>query len=138
MKRVLGLLLVAAAAFGLASVVVSRRQATLYATRLAEQQAAWESERAELEAALEKSKEQARRASTPVITSATAPAVVPARPSPKEIMARLQALRLTAGASSAPVLRQAVYWLEELAQTGPAALPAIREFLARYEDIELD
>jgi hypothetical protein len=49
----------------------------------------------------------------------------------------LQALRVSSAASSAPVLRQAVYWLEELALAGPAALPAIGEFLARYEDADL-
>jgi hypothetical protein len=35
-------------------------------------------------------------------------------------------------------MREALYWMEELVQAGPAALPAIREFLARNEDIELD
>jgi hypothetical protein len=35
-------------------------------------------------------------------------------------------------------LRSAVYWLEELAQTGPAALPAIRDFFARNADVEFD
>lgn len=35
-------------------------------------------------------------------------------------------------------LRQAVYWLEELTQAGSEAVPAIREFLARYEDLDLD
>src|SRR5262245_18079177 len=138
MKRALGLLLVAAAAFSLASVIVSKRQATLYAARLAERQARWQSERALLEAALDGAIDQARRAATPVIVPPAGPAFVPGRLSPKEIMARLQALRLAPGTSSAPALRQAVYWLEELAQAGPSALPSIREFLARYEDTELD
>lgn len=138
MKRALGLLLVVATAFSLASVIVSKRQATLYAARLAEQQARWQSEKALLEAALENAIDQARRAPTPVVVPSPAPAVAPARLSPKEIIARLQALRVAPGSSSAPVLRQVVYWLEELMQTGPAALPAIREFLARYEDVELD
>jgi len=33
-------------------------------------------------------------------------------------------------------LRQAIYWLEDLISAGPAALPAIGEFLARNEDID--
>jgi hypothetical protein len=137
MKRVPAYFLVGAAAFAFASLIVSKRQAALHAARLAEQQAAWQSERAELEAALEKAREQAAR-STQVIVPAAAPVTTPARLSPKEIIGRLQALRLAPGAASAPVLRQAVYWLEELTQAGPAALPAIREFLARYEDLELE
>lgn len=138
MKRALGLLLVAAAAFSLASLIASKRQAALDATRLAEQQAAWQSERAELELALEQARDQARRAAPPAIVPSPPPAAASGRHSPQKIMARLRALRLAPGSSSAPVLRQAVYWLEELAQVGPAALPAIREFLALYEDIELD
>jgi hypothetical protein len=54
------------------------------------------------------------------------------------MIARLQTLRQSPGPASAETLRQAVYWLEELRQAGLAALPDIREFLARSEDVELD
>jgi hypothetical protein len=138
MKRALSFLLVAGAAFAAASLIVSKHFAARYSAQLAEQQAAWQSEKAELEAALDKAREQIQFASTPVSVPAAPPAIAPLRPSPKEIIAKLQALRLSPGASAAPALRQAVYWLEELAQAGPAALPAIREFLARYEDVEWD
>jgi hypothetical protein len=33
-------------------------------------------------------------------------------------------------------MRKAIYWLEELAAGGPAALPAIQQFLARNEEID--
>jgi len=138
MKRVLIILLAAGVGFAAASLIVINRQAARYLAQLAEQQAAWQAEKAELEAALERAREQARRASAPVAAAPVDTPTAPARLSPKEIIARLQALRLSPGANPARTLRQVVYWLEELGQAGPAALPAIREFLVRYEDLDLD
>jgi hypothetical protein len=138
MKRTLLILLVAGVAFALASLIVTRRQAARSAALLAEQQAAWQAEKAELEAALEQAREEARLASVSWPAAPAAKPSAPARLSPKEIMARLQALRLAPGTNPARTLRQAVYWFEELAQAGPAALPAIRDFLVRYEDLDLD
>jgi hypothetical protein len=65
--------------------------------------------------------------------SAIAPSA-PAKASPAEIVAKLYALRLAR--PDTRVARQAIAWLEELIAAGPAALPAIREFLARNEDGE--
>lgn len=62
----------------------------------------------------------------------------PVRLTPEEILVRLQALGGAAETKPPPILRQAVYWLEELAQPGEQAFPAIRAFLKRYEDLELD
>jgi hypothetical protein len=118
--------------------VSAQRQAARHAAQLEELQAAWQAERMEMAAALEQAGAQARLAITPLNIAPAAPAVVSARLSPQEIIARLQTLRLSPGANPAPILRQAVFWLEELSQAGPAALPAIREFLARYEDVEFD
>jgi hypothetical protein len=137
-KRTLSFLLVAGAAFAVASLILLKRQAARDAAVLAAHQAAWESERATLEAAAETARERAQAPSTPLRVPGAAPTATPARLSPKEIIARLQALHVSPGANPAPVLRQAVYWLEELVQSGPEALPVIREFLARYEDAELD
>jgi hypothetical protein len=138
MKRALSFLLVAGLAFVAASLIVSKRQASRYAALLAEQQSTWQSEKAELEVALERAREQARLASIPPSLPTPAPVSAPIQLSPKEIIAKLQALRVSPGANSAIALRQAVYWLEELALRGTAAVPAIREFLARYEDVEFD
>jgi hypothetical protein len=138
MKRALSLLLVAGVAFGAATLILSKHHASRFAAQLAEQQAAWQSEKAELEAALTQAREPGLALSSPVNIAPVPQSSVPSRPSPQEIIATLQALRVSPGANSAPVLRQAVYWLEELAQAGPPALPAIAEFLARYEDVDLD
>ncbi|PYI85054.1 MAG: hypothetical protein DME26_11940 [Verrucomicrobia bacterium] len=35
------------------------------------------------------------------------------------------------------MMRQAIYWLEELIAAGPPALPAIREFLGRNQDLQI-
>jgi hypothetical protein len=138
MKRTLILLLVAGAAFAAASFILSQRQAARHAAQLAQLQAAWEAEKAQLQAALEAAQEQARLAGVSANRAPLTPATPSLRLSPKELMARLQALRLAPGAAAAPILRQAVFLLEQLVQAGPAALPVIREFLARYEDTDLD
>jgi hypothetical protein len=118
------------AAYGLMNPLLKQERA-----ELARQQAAWQAEKAELEAALEQAKASAGEAV--VVAPAPQPSA-PARPTPAEIIARLQALRLAAGTGAPSQVRQALYWLEELAQAGPAALPAIRAFLARNEDVEFD
>jgi hypothetical protein len=136
MKTTLAVILAVGAGCVLGGVVVSHRLAARHAADLAERQAAWQAERARLEAALEEALERACGSAAPPVVSA-APAAARARLSPTEVIARLQELRPVGGAAPAQ-MRQALYWLEELVQTGPAALPAIREFLARNEDIEFD
>lgn len=140
MKRALGILLVFGVAFAVGSFVASKQLTSRYVKRMAAHQAAWESERAELEAALIQAKAEARAASSALIVAPAtqASASSTAGPSPAEIIAKLETLRVPAGANSVPVLRQAVYGLEELAHAGPSALPAIREFLARCVDVDFD
>jgi hypothetical protein len=60
----------------------------------------------------------------------------PARPNAYDIIARMQ--KLPTGQQLARSLRQAVHDCEELTALGPAALPAIRGFLARGQDLDLD
>lgn len=66
---------------------------------------------------------------------ASAPAP-PQRPVPAEIVARLRALKIGPATAQTRALRLAIHNLEELISAGPAALPAIREFLARNEDLD--
>ena len=138
MKTALLVLLAAGVGFVAASVFTHHRLAVRHAALLASQRAAWQTDKAELEAALEQALQRARQASAPVTIAPAPQTIPPARLSPKEIIAKLQALRVAPGAASARQLRQAVYWLEELTQAGPAALPAIGEFLGRFEDMDLD
>jgi len=130
--KILTFVLIAALGVAAGAWLTSIRLGNRHMADLAAQQSAWDLEKAELEAALQRAKEDGRLPSTPLIMPAPAPAST--RLAEPEIIARLQQLR---GGSPA-ALRQAVYWLEELALTGAAAVPAIGEFLARNEDFDLD
>ena len=122
--------------FAVTAWFVSELQAK-YVRQLAARQAQWEMERAQLEASLEAARQRPEPVNAPVTPIRPAPTPGPRRPTPEEIVAHLRALRSTSG-SPLRQQRTAVYWLEELAQAGPAAWPAIRGFLSGREDIELD
>lgn len=133
-----GFLLLVAIVGGIAigSVLISRHLRARHQQQLTEERAAWEAERASLEQALEDTRAWARNASaTPLIVPAPQPSTQTNR-TPREIVAKLVALK-AARPNEARTLRQAIYWLEELALAGEQALPAIREFLARNEDFDL-
>ncbi|HZO85669.1 MAG TPA: hypothetical protein VFC26_10660, partial [Verrucomicrobiae bacterium] len=131
MKTALLLVLAAGVGFAAGWVIISKRDAMRHAVAMAEKQAAFSREKAALEEALEAARARRAPAPTPVMTPS---APVPARPTPVEIVAKLQTLK----GSSPRTLREAVYWLTELAQSGRSALPAIREFLARNQDLDWD
>jgi hypothetical protein len=133
-----GFLLLVAIVGGIAagSVLMSRHLQTRHQQQMTEERAAWEAERASLEQILEDTRKWARNAnSTPLIIPAQ-PAATPTRISPREILSKLVALK-AARPNEARTLREAIYWLEELAMRGESAFPAIREFLARNEDFDL-
>ena len=130
----------------LSAIVISAAAAGLIATHLqsarneallAERTAAWQAERSALEAALAEAKARPRTVNA---SPGPAPIVAEAalRPTPVQIIAKLRGLRAVPGITVSRTLRLTVYWLEELATAGPAALPAIREFLGRSEDMDLD
>src|SRR5688500_3741719 len=126
MKRGLILLMIAVCVSAAIALFVSQRQARRHAAHLAEQQAAWQAEKAELELALAEARDRARRAAAaPVNVAPAALTPAPTRLSPKEIVEKLKALRVSPGGGSSRTLREAVYWLQELAQSGPEAVPAI-------------
>jgi hypothetical protein len=91
-----------------------------------------------LEAALNRASAAAESLAPVVVAVPAVTNSAPARLLPSEIMARLVELSAGASAHTQPGQREIVYWLEELVAIGPGALPAIREFLQRYEDLELD
>src|SRR6185436_11318843 len=118
-------------ACALTGTIVSQRIATRHAAELAALHAAWQQEKADLEAALENAKGKERVVVVPGAPSTTAPAPTAAKAAPAEIVARLRALKFGPGLSQSRALRQAVHDLEELIAAGSKALPAIREFFAR-------
>ena len=138
MKKLLTVIVAAGLGAAIASLLVAKSLATRHAAQLAEQQAAWQTEKTALEAALDEARSQVSvvtpPARQPTATTLTTPAA-PAKASPAEIVAKLRGLK-SAPPGQTRAARQAIAWLEELIAAGPAALPAIREFLARNEDID--
>ncbi|MHC1768095.1 MAG: hypothetical protein AB9869_28125 [Verrucomicrobiia bacterium] len=92
--------------------------------------AAWESERAELEAALR----SARRPPSVAVVTPTEPAA--AKASAQAILERLKKTRVASGPGRVLSVRHIVHDLQSLVDLGPAGLPAIRDFLAKFEDVE--
>lgn len=118
--------------------VVSKAQNSRHAATLAAARAAWEQEKSELESALAGARASRRMVTVPV---ANAPALPPApvgpeQASPAELVARLRTLKFAQGPGQTRAARQAVHDLEELIAAGAEALPAIREFLARNEEVD--
>jgi len=135
MKKIFAVILSAGVGFAIASWVVSNRLATRHAEQLALQQTAWQSERVVLQSALEEAKARAQTSALPKVSPPAAAPTAPTKLSPAEIVAKLFALK-SAPANQTRAGRQAIYWLEELIAAGPVALPAIRDFLNRNEDID--
>jgi len=133
MKKLLIVILAAGVGAGIASLMTARLLREREAARLSEQQAVWQAERAALEAALAEAQGRPQVVASPAIRPTSAP--VPAKLSPVEIVAKLRALA-SAPAGQTRSVRQAIHGLEDLIAIGPEALPAIREFLARNEDID--
>lgn len=132
MKTTLLLVFAAAVGFAAGSFIISKRDAARHAAILAEQQGAWNSEKAALEDALDALRSRRVETPSPALPAVTPPAQT--RPTPTEIIAKLQTLK----GGNPRQLREASYLLTELAQSGRTALPAIREFLARNQDLDLD
>lgn len=136
MKTTLAVLSVAAL-LGLAGLTAYKQVAARHAELRAQQHAAWDAEKSELEAALAAAKE---RAPVAPLVSRAVPASVPAptplvKTSAAEIIAKLRALPATPGRPRAA--RRVIQMLEELIALGPDALPAIREVLQSKDDSNL-
>src|SRR5688500_481751 len=136
MKRTFLLLIALALGVGVGAVLMSRHLSARHAQQIAEEQAAWQAERASLEQSLEDAKAWARNVSSVPLPASPQLAPASTKLSPAEIIAKLVALK-NAPPGQPRTLRETIYWLEELALTGKEALPAIRAFLARNEDFEL-
>ena len=135
MKRTFAFVTALAIGIAGASLFVSHRLNSRHAAKLLAQRAAWQEEKAELEAALESAKPPRPEHMVPAAARAPLP-VKPLKPAPAELVARLRALRIAPGTGQSRTARLAIHAFEELIAAGPAALPAIREFLARNEDID--
>jgi hypothetical protein len=90
----------------------------------------WDAERAELEAALRAAKQRSG-------SSRAAPSDSTGNKySAHDILDRLKKTKVLGGEQRISSIRRIVHQLESLADLGPDALPAIREFLGKFEDVD--
>ena len=122
---------VVAVSFAVAWMISANREQIRAAKVLAEREAAWAQEKAELKADLPHSKQ-----SVPLVEQRTQIIEKVKTTTPQEIIERLKAGKL--GSTPNRSIRFAVQQLENLIDFGPTALPAIQEFLALNEDVNYD
>ncbi len=134
--RLLALLL----AVGLvtAGIVVVRDQSNRSEARLAGERSMWQLEKERLEAALIAANARPRTFAVASPAPAPAPAVVASGPSPSQIIARLCERASAPGPVNSRTLRRSIYCLEQLVDFGTNGVPAIRGYLGRFEDFDLD
>src|SRR5947208_3659889 len=99
---------------------------------LARERAAWQAEKVRLENELAQA--QGRPAAVRTIIAPGSMVEVTNTISPEEILEQLVAMK--ASANDPRSTRRLVHAFESLIDAGPAALPAIRAFLARNQDVE--
>ena len=135
MKRS-NILLLTVALTGVTSLVMMNRQEARRANQeLVTLRASWEVEKANLEAALDKGRERRPQiASLPASGVPATPVAAVATPDAAALVAQLAALQ-PAGSRAQ---RQVLTLLEQVAQLGAPALPAIRQFLATGRDVVYD
>lgn len=131
----LSILVIGLGAIAATLVVNSQQTARRTHEMLLSERGSWEAEKADLEAALDKARAR-RPVEVPLAAPQTpaAPAVV--APDATEILNQLIALQGPVGQGRAT--RQLLLLLEQLAQIGPPALPAIQQFLATGKDVVYD
>lgn len=140
MKALLAALLVGGVFVAATASFVANREAVRHRATLAQAQAQWAEEKAQLEAALKKAKGRTVVVEAPAPAApATAVVTVTAKPDPDAIIARLTTFKSTTPGQTLPQNRQlkrVLHEFESLVDAGESALPAIRAFLARNEDVE--
>ncbi len=110
----------------------SHQQADRLARELATERASWESERSQFHNALNQAR--AGRAAGPIAPRSNPPPPPTAvADDPQALLNQLIALPIKPGQTRAA--RHALALLDQLAQAGPSALPAIRQFLATGQDV---
>lgn len=143
MKRLIAYLLIAALGFAAGALTIALRLAARHARESNAQRAAWEAERTELEAALASARAGRANPAPKIVRSAPATATITmatatAKATPEELLRRLAAMKVGPGPERTRAVRQILVMLDQLAQAGPDALPAIRQFLASNADVEFD
>lgn len=134
MKTLLIILASAAVAFASAYVVVSNQIAARNQRQLAAAEARWQQEKADLESALAAVSQQVGM----VVNSGSVQSTdqQPGRLTPRQIIEKLAAIKPTTSRERTHQMRQIVYYFECLVEWQQAAIPDIKDFLARNEDVD--
>ncbi len=113
---------------------VGRQQSARHASELETARAAWNVEKAALEAALDKAQSHPAVVEMPVATDPLPPVTPPAiKPDHQAILDELARLKVAANQPRA--MRRVIALLEQLSDAGPAALPVISQFLDTGSDV---
>jgi hypothetical protein len=120
----------------IAGIVVVRDRSIWSEARFGAERTAWQAEKDRLEAALAVA--NARPKTVVVAAPESAPVVVASKPEAAGIVVRLCEIASASVPANARTLRRAVYCLEQLVDIGPDAVPAIHDYLGRFEDLDLD
>lgn len=131
MRSVIAALVSAVLAGALVLTFAGRNKEAEAARRLAAEQERWAAEKSALEGAVEAAK---RRPILQISGADPDPVVIREQVDPAEILEKLKTLR--ASSRDPKAIRKVIYHLEQLREIGPASLPPIREFLARFEDVD--
>lgn len=128
MKNLLSILVFVGVTGAITALVVSKREATRYENLLRISSAEWEAERSKLETELREAQKPAR-----VVTVVQPQNEKEIKSGPREILDSLKKLR--ASSNDPKTARRILHHLETLIDLGNSALPVIREFLARNEEV---
>ncbi|MDB6029173.1 MAG: hypothetical protein JWM68_5396 [Verrucomicrobiales bacterium] len=128
MKKLLLIIGVSGVVFAFAFFIGSSRQAAIDAARLAEQRAAWEAEKAALQAV------QAPAPKGPTVVDRVVRVESVKKVSPQELIERLRAADF--GQNPNRRFRVAIQQFEDLIEIGTNALPPIGQFLAENQDVD--
>ncbi len=132
--QIISLALAVVVGYAAAAFWVGRQHSARHATELESARAAWNAEKAALEAALNKARSRPAVVEMPV-ASEPMPPVTPAAIKP-DLQAILDELaRLKVAANQPRAMRRVIALLEQLSDAGPAALPVISNFLATGGDV---
>lgn len=105
------------------------------ADALQRERAAWAAEKVRLEAALA---DASQPTVAPTVVEKTKVVRVPENLDPKHLITKLRKIRISSGAGQTRNARVAIQHFESLISLRDSALPAIREFLLRNEEIDYD
>jgi len=132
--QIISLALVIVMGFAAATFWVGRQQSARHTAELESARAAWDAEKAALEATLDKTRSRQAVVEVPVAVE-TLPAVAPAviKVDPQAILDELAHLKVSTNQPLA--MRRVIALLEQLTDAGPTALPAISQFLDTGNDV---